>query len=241
MSETQRPDAGRDGLGLFMVFLDVMIVNVGLPAIQASFGIGESGLQWVVTGYSLGMAVSIMSSATFADLHGRASSTSRASRCSRVLSLAAAWPPSLGMLTAARVVQGLAAAATNVTSLALVSAAFPEPKQGARDRHLDRDRLLGAPRSARRSAACWSERSPGARSSSSTCPSASSVLALTWRYVAESRDKRPRQFDIPGQLAVHRHRRSVRLRRDRRPARRLGEPAHPALLASRSSAPPRSS
>ncbi len=43
------------GLGLFMVFMDVLIVNVALPDIQRSFGVGEAGVQWVVAAYSIGM------------------------------------------------------------------------------------------------------------------------------------------------------------------------------------------
>jgi len=57
MSPLQRGTLAATGLGLFMIFLDALIVNVGLPAIQASFGVGEAGLQWVVAAYSLGMAV----------------------------------------------------------------------------------------------------------------------------------------------------------------------------------------
>jgi predicted MFS family arabinose efflux permease len=37
-----------------MIFLDALIVNVALPAIQSDFKVGESDLQWVVTAYSLG-------------------------------------------------------------------------------------------------------------------------------------------------------------------------------------------
>jgi MFS family permease len=44
-------------IGLFMIYLDALIVNVALPAIQSDFKEGESGLQWVVTAYSLGTAL----------------------------------------------------------------------------------------------------------------------------------------------------------------------------------------
>src|SRR6478609_9806610 len=71
MDRTARITLVATGLGLFMIFLDALIVNVGLPAIQADFGVGEAGLQWVVAAYSLGMAVFIMTSATLADMHGR--------------------------------------------------------------------------------------------------------------------------------------------------------------------------
>ena len=70
MDRTARITLVATGLGLFMIFLDALIVNVGLPSIQASFNVGEAGLQWVVAAYSLGMAVFIMTAATLADLHG---------------------------------------------------------------------------------------------------------------------------------------------------------------------------
>src|SRR5207244_3078332 len=53
------------------IYLDALIVNVALPAIQSDFKVGEAGLQWVVTAYSLGMAIAIMSSGTAADIYGR--------------------------------------------------------------------------------------------------------------------------------------------------------------------------
>jgi hypothetical protein len=43
-------------LGFFVVALDAQILNVALPDIQASLGGGLSGLQWVVTGYTLTFA-----------------------------------------------------------------------------------------------------------------------------------------------------------------------------------------
>jgi MFS family permease len=68
MTRVQRFTIAATGLGLFMIFLDALIVNVALPSIQHDFQVGESGLQWVVTAYSLGMAVAIMSSGTLADI-----------------------------------------------------------------------------------------------------------------------------------------------------------------------------
>src|SRR5438477_8098079 len=70
MTTAQRFTLIATGLGLFMIFLDALIVNVALPAIQADFRVGEAGLQWVVTAYSLGMAIAIMSSGTVADIYG---------------------------------------------------------------------------------------------------------------------------------------------------------------------------
>ena len=70
MTKTQRFTLVATGLGLFMIYLDALIVNVALPAIQSDFKVGEAGLQWVVTAYSLGMAIAMMSAGTAADIYG---------------------------------------------------------------------------------------------------------------------------------------------------------------------------
>lgn len=67
MTPRQRLTVLATGLGIFMVFVDVNIVNVALPSIQKVFHTGEQGLQWAVAGYSLGMAAVLMSCALLGD------------------------------------------------------------------------------------------------------------------------------------------------------------------------------
>jgi EmrB/QacA subfamily drug resistance transporter len=118
--------------GLFMIYLDAMIVNVALPDIQKDFGGGEQALQWVVAAYSLTMGMFIMSAATLADRKGRR----RAFILGTILFMASSalcgLAPSLGVLNIGRGLQGVGAATVNVASLALVSAAFPNPASKAR-------------------------------------------------------------------------------------------------------------
>ena len=57
-------------LGFFVVALDAQIVNVALPEIRASLVGGLSGLQWVVTGYTLMFASLQLFAGTFADRSG---------------------------------------------------------------------------------------------------------------------------------------------------------------------------
>src|SRR5262245_20527498 len=128
MTRTQRLTLTATGLGLFMIYLDALIVNVALPAIQSDFEVGEAGLQWVVTAYSLGMTIAIMSSGTVGDIYGRRKLYLAGIALFTVASAACGLAPSVGALNLARAVQGIAAATVNVTSLALVSAAFAEPK-----------------------------------------------------------------------------------------------------------------
>ncbi|MFE9254958.1 MFS transporter [Streptomyces sp. NPDC006879] len=120
------------GLGLFAVFLDALIANVALPDIQRAFGVGEAGLQWVVTAYSIGMAVFIMAGATAADRYGRKRLYVISVSVFTLASVAAGLAPGLEVLAFARAVQGVAAAAMTVASLALVSAAFPDTGERAK-------------------------------------------------------------------------------------------------------------
>ncbi|MEZ5238950.1 MAG: MFS transporter [Microthrixaceae bacterium] len=120
------------GLGLFMVFLDATIVNVALPAIQADFDVGESGVQWVVAAYSLTMGMFMMTSASLSDSYGRRRAFVFGLVLFSVASLACGIAPSLPVLNLARGLQGVGAAVVNVASLALVGAAYPEPAAKAR-------------------------------------------------------------------------------------------------------------
>jgi len=194
MTPLQRWTLAATGLGLFMIFLDALIVNVGLPAIQADFQVGEAGLQWVVAAYSLGMAVFIMSSATLADVHGRRRLYLIGVIVFTAASIACGLAPSIEALNVARGIQGAAAATVNVTSLALLSAAFPELAAKAR--------AIGI----------WAAIAQVANGVGPTlggfliewigwraifwvnAPIGLVVIAMTLRFVAESRDERPRRL-----------------------------------------------
>ncbi len=199
MSRTQRITLAATGLGLFMIFLDALIVNVALPSIQGDFHVGESGLQWVVTAYSLGMAVAIMSAGTLADLHGRKRVYLFGIALFTASSIACGMAGSLDVLNAARAIQGVAAATVNVTSLALVSAAFADPKQKAW--------AIGIWTAIASTAMAIGPTLGGLLVQHSgwrviflvNAPVGVVVLVLTSKFVAESRDGRPRRFDLPGQ------------------------------------------
>ncbi len=120
------------GLGLFMIFLDATITNVALPAIQSDFDVGESGLQWVVAGYSLTMAMFMMTSASLSDTRGRRRAYLIGIFIFCGASLACGLAPGVAVLSFTRAVQGVGAAVVNVASLALVGAAYPEPAAKAR-------------------------------------------------------------------------------------------------------------
>src|SRR5512136_1444378 len=57
-------------IGTFMAVLDATIVNVSLPKIMASFGVGLDKIEWVITAYMLAMAVALPASGWLADKFG---------------------------------------------------------------------------------------------------------------------------------------------------------------------------
>src|SRR5438132_6003631 len=58
-------------IGVFMLLLDITIVNVALPQIERAFGASLSDLQWVIDAYALTLAALLLTAGSVADLAGR--------------------------------------------------------------------------------------------------------------------------------------------------------------------------
>ena len=58
-------------LGSFITILDISIVNVALPTMQAALRIDMAGLQWVVDAYALFLSAFMLSAGPLADRYGR--------------------------------------------------------------------------------------------------------------------------------------------------------------------------
>jgi DHA2 family methylenomycin A resistance protein-like MFS transporter len=118
--------------GLFLVQLDVSIVNAALPSIRADLQPSAASLQWVVDGYAIALASLMLAGGTVGDLHGHR----RVVLCGLGLfglgSVEAGVAPGTGALVAARVVQGVGAALLLPGTLAIITNAFPEPGERAR-------------------------------------------------------------------------------------------------------------
>jgi EmrB/QacA subfamily drug resistance transporter len=188
------------GLGLFMIFLDATIVNVAIPDIQRHFDTGEAGIQWVVAAYSLTMAMFMMTGATFGDLRGRRLAYVIGIVLFCVASIGCAAAPTLPVLVAARGVQGAGAAVVNVASLALVGAAYPDPKEKANAigiwTGIATIGLAIGP-----TVGGFLTDEVGWRSIFAFNPIIGVVaIVLTFACVDESRDTKERSFDVPGQL-----------------------------------------
>jgi DHA2 family methylenomycin A resistance protein-like MFS transporter len=119
-------------LGFFVIQLDVTIVNVALPAIQRQVGGSVGGLQWVIDAYTLALASVMLTAGSQADRIGARRVFTAGLIVFGAGSAACAAAPSLGVLIAARAVQGLGASALLPCSLALIVHQFPDPRQRAR-------------------------------------------------------------------------------------------------------------
>jgi EmrB/QacA subfamily drug resistance transporter len=117
-------------LALFMIYVDLTVVNVALPAIQAELGIGLSQLQWTVNAYALAFAVLLLSAGKLADFVGRRWIFMLGLVVFTLSSLVCALAVSGGMLIAARATQGLGAALVLPSTLSIISATF-HPRERA--------------------------------------------------------------------------------------------------------------
>src|SRR5215470_2704137 len=117
-------------VGVFMLLLDVTIVNVALPDIQAAFGASLSDLQWVIDAYALTLAALLLTAGSLADLYGRRRVFALGIVIFTLGSLLCGIATSPLWLTLARAFQGIGGAIMFSTSLALISNAFRAGDRG---------------------------------------------------------------------------------------------------------------
>jgi DHA2 family methylenomycin A resistance protein-like MFS transporter len=118
-------------LGYFMVILDATVVNVALPALGHDLGGGVSGLQWVVDGYALVFGALLLSAGSVGDRLGGRHVFELGLVVFTLASAACAAAPSVSLLVGARLAQGLGAALLVPSSLALLRAAYEDPRERA--------------------------------------------------------------------------------------------------------------
>jgi EmrB/QacA subfamily drug resistance transporter len=119
-------------LGFFIVTFDAVVVNVALPSIRTDLGGGMSGLQWVVDGYTLMFAGLLLAAGAFSDRSGARRAFTIGVVGFVAASAGCGLAPSLGLLVAARFVQGSAAAVMMPSSMALIGHSYPRPDSRAR-------------------------------------------------------------------------------------------------------------
>ncbi|MBO0690216.1 MAG: MFS transporter [Candidatus Dormibacteraeota bacterium] len=116
--------------GVFMLLLDVTIVNVALPDIEHGFGAGLSDLQWVLDAYALTLAALLLTAGSLADLWGRRRVFATGIVLFTLGSLLCGLSTSSLFLILARGFQGIGGAIMFATALALLANAFRGPERG---------------------------------------------------------------------------------------------------------------
>src|SRR6201981_815021 len=188
-------------LGSSMAFIDSAVVNVALPALQASLHATVVGVQWVVESYGLFLGALILIGGSLGDLFGRRRMFLFGVGIFGAASIACGLASNIQQLVIARSVQGVGAAFLVPGSLSIISASFDEKTRG---------QAIGT----------WSGFTaitpavgPGLRGWVSehaswrwaffiNVPLAAAVIAISLRHIPESRNPTARHVDWLGALVA---------------------------------------
>jgi EmrB/QacA subfamily drug resistance transporter len=133
--DAQRFDAKKLSLlaaimGSFVVGLDSTVVNVALPAISNDLGGGLAGQQWVSNGYLLALGSLILIGGSLGDVLGERRVFAIGVGGFGLVSIICALAPSIEVLIAGRVLQGVFGALLTPSALAVIVSAFPPEERG---------------------------------------------------------------------------------------------------------------
>ena len=117
-------------VALFMVTLDNLVVTTAIPVIRRDLHAGLSGLEWTVNAYTLTFAVLLLTGAALGDRFGRRRLFAVGLGIFTLASAAAALAPTIGVLDAARALQGLGGAIVMPLTLTILSAGVPAERRG---------------------------------------------------------------------------------------------------------------
>ncbi|TQF69054.1 MFS transporter [Rhodococcus spelaei] len=118
-------------LGSALAMLDATVVNIALPRIGEDLGASVAGLQWVLSGYTLTLASLILLAGALGDRLGRRKVFVWGTVWFALASALCGLAPTIELLVAARVLQGVGAALLTPGSLALLSATIDPDDRGA--------------------------------------------------------------------------------------------------------------
>src|SRR6202042_1269929 len=114
-------------LATFMTYLDNNVINVAIPTIERSLHLSQSGVEWVVSAYILVFAGLLLAGGRLADVFGQKRLFMAGLAIFTGASLLAGLVGQVDLLIASRALQGLGAALVTPTTLAILSATYPEP------------------------------------------------------------------------------------------------------------------
>lgn len=189
-------------MSLLMVSLDNTILNVALPSMQKELHASVSGLQWTIDAYTLVLASLLMLAGSTADRIGRR----RVFQTGLVLftagSVLCSLAPSLSWLVVFRMVQAVGGSMLNPVAMSIITNTFTDPRERARAIGVWGG-VVGVSMAAGPVLGGLLVQTVGWRSIFwINLPVGLLALALTARYVPESRAPKPRRVDPVGQLFV---------------------------------------
>jgi EmrB/QacA subfamily drug resistance transporter len=188
-------------MSLLIVGLDVTIVNVALPSIRADFHASVSELQWTIDAYTLVLASLLMVSGSTADRLGRVRVFQVGLTIFTLGSLLCSVAPSSGVLIGARMLQAVGGSMLNPVAMSIIRNTFDDPRERAQ--------AIGVWGGVVGISLALGPVIGGALVGISwraiflvNIPVGLLAIALTARYVPESRAARARRVDPVGQVLV---------------------------------------
>jgi EmrB/QacA subfamily drug resistance transporter len=186
----------------FMIVLDIAIVNVALPSIQADLGFSQENLQWVISAYALVFGGFLLLGGRAADLLGRRRIFIAGLVIFSLASLLAGLAWSEGSLIGARALQGFGAAIIAPAALSILSTTFTEGRE--------RNIALGVWGAVGGFGGAAGVLLGGILTDSLSwewiffvnVPVGVAALILTPLLLTESRDATVKSFDVPGAMLV---------------------------------------
>ncbi|MFE1232017.1 MFS transporter [Streptomyces sp. NPDC058745] len=189
-------------VSLFCIQLDFFALNLALPGISDELGVTVSVAQWTLSAYMLAIGCCFVVGGRIGDVFGRRGALLVGIALFAAGSLGCALAPGLGLLVAARIVQGVGAGFVFPVSVSVITNAFPEET---------RAKALGAAFGIANIGTALGPfvgggftEGPGWRWIFwAMVPSALVSLLVAWVYVPDSRDdSAPRELDLVGCLLV---------------------------------------
>ena len=117
--------------GPFMTVMDMMIVNVAIPALRQGLGASFAEAELVVAGYGLAYAVVLITGGRLGDLYGRRKMFILGLAGFTIASAVCGLTPTAMTLILARLLQGVTAAVLSPQAFALIHINFSEPRTRA--------------------------------------------------------------------------------------------------------------
>ncbi len=189
-------------MSLLIVGLDVTIVNVALPRIGRSFHAPLSGLQWTVDAYTLVLASLLMLSGSTADRLGRRRTFVLGLITFSLGSLLCSMAPNLTTLIIFRMMQAVGGSMLNPVAMSIITNTFTDPRERAQAIGVW-GAVVGMSMALGPVVGGFLVSSIGWQSVFWTnVPIGLAAIALSLRFIPESKAHVARKVDVPGQSLI---------------------------------------